>query len=386
MTLRLVNRSRDADASRYWWVGAMRKTMSSELWQSAAGGLRCSAAPNNDDEACFSRRSVELQLGQALHQLRALVHDANETVRQNSDLVSDDVARKVLGGFLQFYGLLESTIGDASPVDEETKQNLGLLVQQDLLPYILLTETGERWISKPRGFAGDYWTIELIYRNQPSGWSRLGRLLDRCFLDIPPAAAVRNRRLLMSDQIRMTVEGNTGHTVRVTSLACGPAQEVFDAIHGLGAPVPLRVSLVDFDYQALAFVAAKRDTLRLGRVISLVDANLVDVAVGRAPMPVEAQDLVYTIGLIDYFNDELVVKLLNVIHGMLRPGGRVIVGNFHPRNPLKAFMDRVLEWKLQHRTEQDVDRLFSRSSFRRGSTTVFYEPQRINMFAECIKG
>ena len=301
-------------------------------------------------------------------------------------MVSDDVARKVLNGFRSSMALLESTIGDASPADEKTKQEIGLLVQQELLPYILLTETGERFVSKPRGFAGDYWTIELIYRNQPRGWSRLGRLLDRCFLEIPPAAAVRNRRRLMSEQIGKTVEANSGHIARVTSLACGPAEEVFDAIHVLGASAPLHVSLVDFDYQALAFVAAKRDRLRLGRVISLVDVNLVDMAVARTPTAVEAQDLVYTIGLIDYFNDELVVKLLNVIHGMLRPGGRVIVGNFHPRNPLKAFMDRVVEWKLKHRTEEDIDRLFSRSRFGRTSTNVFYEPQRINVFAECIKG
>jgi extracellular factor (EF) 3-hydroxypalmitic acid methyl ester biosynthesis protein len=63
----------------------------------------------------------------------------------------------------------------------------------------------------------------------------------------------------------------------------------------------------------------------------------------------------------------------------------VILGNFHPRNPDKALMDYVLDWKLIHRTEADMDRLFSNSSFNRPCTNVRFEDQGINLFAECIK-
>jgi SAM-dependent methyltransferase len=362
----------------------MTTTLACELEHSVNGGLRPSPVPNRDHEA---RRDTGLPIivARALDHLKSLVHKADVAARRTGDLVPDDVATNVLDGFLRLYAVLESTIGDASRADKSTKEEIGIRVQQELLPYILLTETGERFLSKPRGFAGDYWTIELIYRNQPHGHGRVGRLLDRCFLECPPGLAVRNRRHLISEQIRMTVAAHAGRPARVTSLACGPAEEVFDAIHVLGASAPLQVALVDFDYEALAFLAGKREASGLRRALSLVNANLVDVAMGRAPMPDGDQDLVYTIGLIDYFNDELVVKLLNVIHRMLRPGGRVIVGNFHPRNPLKAYMDRVLEWKLRHRTEQDLDRLFARSHFGRPSTTMFYEPERINLFAECVK-
>ena len=60
----------------------------------------------------------------------------------------------------------------------------------------------------------------------------------------------------------------------------------------------------------------------------------------------------------DYFGDELAVTLLNWVHDRLRPGGRVILGNFHPRNPTRALMDHVLDWKLVHRDESDLNRLF----------------------------
>ena len=70
---------------------------------------------------------------------------------------------------------------------------------------------------------------------------------------------------------------------------------------------------------------------------------------------------------------------------MLRPGGKVILGNFHPRNPTKAMMDHVLDWKLTHRDEADMNRLFEESAFGRACTEIQYEPGRVNLFASCVK-
>ena len=346
---------------------------------------RFSGERRDRDAVRAYRQGAWLELAGVLRRLKAFVREADRAARCNGDVIPDDVAQRVLNEFVVLYMCLESAIGDLSPADELTKHEIGRRVQEELLPYILLAKTAERCLSKPRGYAGDYWTIELAYRNQADGWGSIGRLLDRWVLESPPAAAVRNRRQLMAEQIRMTVEAKPGAAVEITSLACGPAEEVFDAMQLFGGCGRLHVTLVDFDYEALAFVAAKREALQLQRAISLVDANLIHVALGRTALAAEDQDLVYTIGLIDYFSDDLVVKLLDVVHGMLRPGGRVIVGNFHPRNPFKAFMDHVLEWELTHRTERDLDRLLCRSRFGRPSRTIFYEPQRINLFAECVK-
>jgi hypothetical protein len=53
--------------------------------------------------------------------------------------------------------------------------------------------------------------------------------------------------------------------------------------------------------------------------------------------------------------------------------------------PTRAFMDHVLEWRLIHRTEEDLDRLYKASAFGRGCTRVVFEEQGINLFAECVK-
>jgi hypothetical protein len=48
-------------------------------------------------------------------------------------------------------------------------------------------------------------------------------------------------------------------------------------------------------------------------------------------------------------------------------------------------MDHVLQWKLTHRTEEDMNRLFSESSFARPCTNIRFEKEGVNLFAECVK-
>ena len=66
-------------------------------------------------------------------------------------------------------------------------------------------------------------------------------------------------------------------------------------------------------------------------------------------------------------------------------GGKILLGNMHPANPAKEFMDSVLEWELIHRSEEDMNRLFQQSPFRRPCTRLVFEEVGIDLFAECVK-
>ena len=67
------------------------------------------------------------------------------------------------------------------------------------------------------------------------------------------------------------------------------------------------------------------------------------------------------------------------------PGGRVILGNFHPLNPAREVMDSVLEWNLIHRTEDDMHALFRASPFSTGCSRLLVEQEGIDLVAECVK-
>ncbi len=324
------------------------------------------------------------RVGEAIQEFKAGLHAANEAARKNDDAVPEEMTQELVERFQQFLPLLNDAFA-ATSENDRLSEEMGLRTQQEFLPYILLTETTERFYTKPRGYAGDFWTIELMYRNRPSGSRPIGAVVDRCFLDAPAARAVRNRRGLLADEIRRTVELRSNGPARVTSLACGPGREIFDVFGMLDDPSQLHATMLDIDAQALDLVGKTAGELGLGGSVTLARQNLIHLALGRTDAEIGEQDLVYSIGLIDYLDDRLVVRLMNYIHRILKPGGRVILGNFHPRNPTRRLMDHVLEWRLIHRTEEDMDRLYRMSSFGTPTSNIRFEEQGINLFAECVR-
>jgi len=324
-------------------------------------------------------------MARAVDDLKQSFEAADLAARRGSGEVPAGLQSDICGRFHEFCLFINEQLGEGSPDSTAVKEELGRRLRRELFPYLLLAGTAERIHTKPCGYAGDFLTIEMMYRNTPSGSGRIGPLIDRCFLGSTAAQAVRNRRGLLAGEIGQVVAARGGEPARVTSLACGPAEELFDVYAAMPDPSRLLSTLIDIDPQALAFVCDRRDRLELGRFMTPINANLVRLALGKQQLPLDDQDLVYSIGLIDYFGDRFVIALLNYIYGTLRKGGKVILGNFHPRNPSRALMDHVLDWRLIHRTEEDMDRLFLASRFKRPCARVRFEAERINLFAECIK-
>jgi len=321
------------------------------------------------------------ELQERIARAKELLHDTDRLALKNQGVIPDARVALVREQFSALVVELNRHLGEASSLDLVTREALGRWVQGELLPYIHVSRVAERMYAKPRGYAGDFLTIEYLYEDRGEGTGRLGPLIDRCFLDQPAARAVRNRRGLLKEELIAAVEGHPDRTTRVTSLASGPAAEIFDVFDTLQTPEHLAATCIDIDAKALAYVQHKRDPLGLQSQMRLERANLVYLATGRAKLDLPPQDVVYSIGLIDYFNDQFVVGLLNYIHGLLAPGGQVILGNFHPRNTSRGLMDHVLDWQLIHRDEADMHRLFSSSAFGARCERIRFEAEGINLFA-----
>jgi extracellular factor (EF) 3-hydroxypalmitic acid methyl ester biosynthesis protein len=212
--------------------------------------------------------------------------------------------------------------------------------------------------------------------------------MDRILLDIPPSKAVRNRRGILTQEIIALLQRHPNRPVHITSMACGPARElldIFEGEHGKEARERLFVTAVDIDLEALALLDGNIHKHRLQKNIDLQHGNLIHLATGRQKLEQAPQDLMYSIGLIDYFNDKFVIGLMNWVHSKLAPSGACILGNFDVSNSAKASMDYIIDWKLIHRTPQDLDRMYQTSAFGQACSRVIYEDQKVNLFAECIK-
>jgi extracellular factor (EF) 3-hydroxypalmitic acid methyl ester biosynthesis protein len=322
-------------------------------------------------------------LERLLSDFKQAVVDADRRLRESPGAIAEAEALLV-PPFERVWRSFDATMR-ALP-DDASRELLGVTAQRELLPYVLLSPLAERSYSKPRGYAGDFLTIEEMYRHEPHGAGRLGPLIDRIMHSLPPVHAARNRRGLLAGLISETLDRVKDRPVHITSLACGPAREIFDVFEGPRgdeARERLFVTALDIDHEALTLLSERLEEANLVANVTALRANLIHVCTGRHAVEQPPQDLVYSIGLIDYFADPFVIALMDWIHGQLRDGGRTVLGNFAPGNPAKAFMDHVLDWKLIHRAPGDMDRLFSGSRFGQPTTRVLFEAQGINLFAEC---
>ena len=265
------------------------------------------------------------------------------------------------------------------------EQHIGAYVFRETFSFFMRSANIDRWFTKPRGYAGDFYTIELVYANEATGEGRLGRFIDRWGLGIAAAQAVRNRRGLLNHAIReVAARVPPNQTTRITSLASGPAREIFDLFEDSKVK-DVHATCIDIDVEALAFASGRARELGIEDRITFAQDNVIRLSRGRGKTTLEPQHLIYSIGLIDYLEDEHIVRLLDWIYDQLLPSGTVILGNFDAENPDKAFMDHILEWRLIHRTPDGLRGLFARSKFGDTPMEVTYEERHVNIFAICTK-
>jgi extracellular factor (EF) 3-hydroxypalmitic acid methyl ester biosynthesis protein len=63
------------------------------------------------------------------------------------------------------------------------------------------------------------------------------------------------------------------------------------------------------------------------------------------------------------------------------PGGLVLVTNVHSSNPIRGYMEHVVEWYLEYRDEQQLRRFVPEQMPCR----VFTDPTGVNLFLEIRK-
>jgi extracellular factor (EF) 3-hydroxypalmitic acid methyl ester biosynthesis protein len=230
-------------------------------------------------------------------------------------------------------------------------------------PHVLLSSLMRRCHLKPRGAAVDFETREQIERNQAEGNGILGPYLDRWFLSSAVCRSLRDGRERMSATLlEVATRGRADGPVRVTSLASGTARELLEPFRPGRLPgVDLHATCVDVDHLALVRameLARERGCLDHFRYFQ---CHPVYLAKGQESIVLPPQDVIYSLGLAEYLDDDSAIALLDWSHDRLAEGGVVALTNLDPPRPLLAFMEQILDWTIQPRDEDRVRTLFRRS-------------------------
>jgi SAM-dependent methyltransferase len=223
---------------------------------------------------------------------------------------------------------------------------------------------------KPHGYAGDFEMIDRIYTQRISKQSDLRRW-DEFFHAQPAPRAVRNRVQYLHQQVSQGLERNGDGRLSVLNVGSGPARDVYDFFAKQPAAA-VRFTCVDTSEAAIAYAMSLCRPFK-DRVI-FEQANVMRYQSD------ELFDLVWSAGLFDYFDDRVFVLCLRRLLKSVRPGGKLVIGNFATGNPSRPWMELIGDWHLHHRTPEQLRSLAVKAGAETRQVDVDCESAGVNLF------
>jgi extracellular factor (EF) 3-hydroxypalmitic acid methyl ester biosynthesis protein len=265
----------------------------------------------------------------------------------------------------------------------------GFYFRKMMRDFILSSDILTRTNTKPRGYAGDSEVMRIIYENEFRGPTVFSQFMHKYPIELAAAQAVRNRRRLVGEWVREKMARHPAGAppIRVLSVACGPAEELSEILLSPEDLPKVQFTLLDQDPEALsqAHDVITKLTQKLGeRPNAQTVCTSVRTMLGRAPDDGQVYDFVYSMGLFDYLTDSTATAVLAWTYSKLAPGGELVVGNFHARNPSRTFMDYWADWTLWYRNEGELLRLADQLA--NAKSRIEFEESGCQIFLHMTKG
>ncbi|MBW1934732.1 MAG: ATP-binding protein [Deltaproteobacteria bacterium] len=237
----------------------------------------------------------------------------------------------------------------------------GFYFRKQLWNIICCSPIMKRTNLKPRGYAGDSEMMRMIYLNQYQGESTFSKLMHKHPLEAVAAQAVRQRRKVIAQKLREMQNApvtSSSQKLKALSVASGPAFELRDILSSPQDCGKYHFALLDQDSAALqeAALLVNRLERELGAKVSVdyLNASVRTVLARRELLKEWGQfDFVYSMGLFDYLTPPVATAVLTRLYSLVKPGGWMLVGNFHVSNPSKYYMAYWNDWVIYHRTEEE---------------------------------
>ena len=234
-----------------------------------------------------------------------------------------------------------------------------------LLPHLLSAPLPYRCFVKPLGYPGDYILMSQVYNEE-----RLGdRLYDKLIHQVtvreePMAVAVCCRKDYILSKIRAAVYAHADSApCRIMNLGSGPAREIAQFVAGFEGPTKVSFTLIDQDQRALAYTNSVLSRLLFSAPRPPVKANYMYIGFKKLIKEqkifelLPQQDLIYSAGLFDYVTKRSASRLLSYLYQKLKPGGKLVIGNFRWPNDATWCLEYWMDWHLTYRTEEELTSL-----------------------------
>lgn len=344
-----------------------------------------------DGEIPISFQVMTLALKSKFDKISRIINDASNALKNQSksqkiadieEIYADYFSRYLHDVILDLLNNLEKTLAGTT---REVQIKAHQFFRAELGQYIFSSPFVERVYKKPYGYAGDFEMMNLIYNKELLGDNLFAKCLNRAILETPASKAVRNRSEYLYRKLKNLLEINPDSTIRVLSVASGPAREVQLLIkRDPHLAKRLVVDLLDQDLRSLKM--AKVVFARLCREMeielpinyfNLAIKNILEHGLSTGPY-----DMIYSAGLFDYFSDPVARLAASNLYKFLKPGAELVVGNFNEINPSRFLMECVGDWHLIHRSVKSMTDLFNSIT---PNLRIEMEEENVNLFAVLVR-
>ena len=213
---------------------------------------------------------------------------------------------------------------------------------------------------KPRGYAGDYKLLELIYENNPVFCATIGYYYDRYFLKSPHAVGLRMRKDRLRDMLARFIAAAKQEKMNILAIGCGPCREIRELLPQLNSNAQALFSCLDWDEEALFFSERQLLPLKPRNVdFKFIKEDLVNLmSLESKKQATGGQHIIYSIGLADYLPNEELKALMVSLYALLHTQGKLILTH---KNRDKTFSsippDWFCDWKFVSRNRDEVIKL-----------------------------
>jgi hypothetical protein len=215
-----------------------------------------------------------------------------------------------------------------------------------------------RSYEKPLGYPGDYQIMNQVYDWQRVGTTLYDKLQHRLGLEI--AACVASRAELVRDAMGEEIARTPDKVTHVTSLGCGSAREVIGFLDTSRIEGQANFTLIDQDQGALSYAYERTypAVIRHGGQIGVqcLNASFMQLLrTGELFGKLAPQDLIYSVGLVDYFQARRARSFIAALYEHLAPGGLLIIGNMKDCETSCFWpMEFICDWSVVYRTADEM--------------------------------
>jgi len=260
----------------------------------------------------------------------------------------------------QFYAIGNRVINDIrhnQKIVDATK----LYTESVLMPELMAGKNWHRSYTKPLGYPGDFQIMNFFYNLSLDGKSAYEKFCHQLGNSTGEFISVRMNMMKQTiARLAMEAADRGKNSFDIANLGCGPAQEVSNYLKSGQLPLNMNFTLIDQDHDALscAYENSFPEVSRLkGQAkVNCLNASFMEfLATGKLFSKLGKQDLIYTVGLVDYLSANRAARFLSDLYANLNPGGTVVIGNMRESDEsLEWVLDYVTDWKLVYRTEAEM--------------------------------